>query len=197
MGNKIGSFLVTLATFAAVAAAQPAKPIKSTQRGQSMVTGTISWSKTYGVVPEGPRSSRAAVNPCGDFYVAATVPSTGKAIKTTAEMTLVSSGGYYYTPHYYHCSYKLVGLPTNTPLYIIAGLGGALLLPQIDENPMYLTDAWIGGRYNKPPPGAFRTFTDNQSVNLKPQGPTAVVDFEMTYARKDNPKSFEPNQEEV
>jgi len=199
MNNKIGSILMMLTAFAAISFVstvivtgqdppKPVRAIKNVQRGPSMVTGTIRWSKTYGFIPMGPGNSQAAVNPCGAFYVAATVPSTGKAIKTTAEMTLGASNGYYYRPDYYVCSYKLTGLPTSTPLYIIAGLGGSLLLPQIDDSPMYLTDGWIGGSYNKPPNGTFRTFTGSQSVNLSPAKPSAVVNFELVYARKDNPK---------
>jgi hypothetical protein len=71
---------------------------------------------------------------------------------------------------------------------VIAGMGGALLLPRMDDSPMYLTDAWIGGNYNKPPPGSFRTFTGSQSIHLTNANPKAVVNFELIYARKDDPK---------
>ena len=49
MNNKIGSILVMLAAFAAVAAGQVQEPIKSVRKGT--VTGTIRWSKTYGIIP--------------------------------------------------------------------------------------------------------------------------------------------------
>lgn len=161
---------------------KPVRAIKAQRTAPSMVTGTIRWSKTYGIIPMGPGNSQAAPSPCGQFYVAATVPSTGTAVVTTSGMTQAPDEGDYYV-----CKYSLK-VPTGTPLYMIAGLGGTLLLPKIDETPIFLTDAWIGGSYNKPPRGAFRTFTGSQSVNLNPSKPSAVVNFEMTYARKDNPK---------
>lgn len=161
----------------------PVRAIKAQRTAPSTVTGTIRWSKTYGIIPIGPGLSQPAPSPCGQFYVAATVPSTGKAVVTTSETTFDR----YYDPNYYVCKYSLK-VPTGTPLYMIAGLGGTLLLPKIDETPIFLTDAWIGGSYNKPPNGAFRTFTGNQSINLNASKPSAVVNFEMTYARKDNPK---------
>ena len=160
------------------------KPIHHTARAWvTVVSGSIRWSKTYGIIPIGPGLKQAAPSPCGQFYVAATVPSTGKAVAVTSGMTLDP----YYRGDYYVCKYSL-NVPGSTPLYMIAGLGGSLLLPQIDETPMFLTDAWIGGSYSKPPSGAFRTFTGSRSVNLNAANPTVVVNFEMTYARKDNPR---------
>jgi len=162
--------------------AHPVKAIKAARSGT--IKGTIRWSKTYGIIPMGPGNSQAAPSPCGQFYVAATVPSTGTGVVTSSGMTL--SG--YYDPNNYVCSYTIQKVPFNTPLYIIAGMGGTLLLPKMSEDSIFLTDAWIGGSYNKPPRGTFRTFTGSQSVNLTPQNPEAGVNFELIYARKDNPK---------
>jgi hypothetical protein len=188
-------FVVILTMIAAITAisiasaasviAQPAKPIKNVRRGPSMVTGTIRWDKSYGIIPMGPGNSQAAPSPCGQFFVAATVPSTGKAVATTSEVTFDTS---YYRPNQYQCSYVIRNLPFDTPLYVIAGMGGTLLLPKMSDAPMYWTDPWIGGNYNKPPPGTFRTFTGSQSINLTNANPRATVNFELIYARKDNPK---------
>jgi hypothetical protein len=169
---------------AATSTAQPVKAIKNVRRGPAMVSGTIRWSKTYGIIPMGPGNSQAAPSPCGQFYVAATVPSTGTGVVTTSGMTLSP----YYDPNYYVCNYTILNVPVDTPLYVIAGMGGTLLLPKMSEDAMYLTDAWIGGNYNKPPRGSIRTFTGSQSIHLTNANPRAVVNFELTYARKDNPK---------
>lgn len=192
MNGKIERFLLMIAAIAAIsivwvasATAQPAKPIKNVRRGPSMVTGTIRWNKSYGIIPMGPGNSQAAPSPCGQFFVAATVPSTGKAVATTSEVTFDTS---YYRPDQYQCSYVIRNLPFDTPLYVIAGMGGTLLLPRMSEDSWYWTDPWIGGSYNTPPRGTFRTFTGSQSINLTNANPRATVNFEMIYARKDNPK---------
>jgi hypothetical protein len=168
--------------------AQPEKPVRNVRRGPLMVTGTIRWSKDYGIIPMGPGNSQAAPSPCGQFYVAATVPSTGKEVAITSEVTFDPSSARYYSPFYYVCNYTIRNVPVDTPLYVIAGMGGALLLPRMDDSPMYLTDPWIGGNHNKPPPGSFRTFIGSQSIHLTNANPKAVVNFELIYARKDDPK---------
>jgi hypothetical protein len=192
MKDKFISTLMMVVATAAISlalsatlTAQPAKPIKNVRRGPALVTGTIRWDKSYGIIPMGPGNKEAAPSPCGQFFVSATVPSTGARVVTTSEMTFDTS---YYYPNYYVCSYTLRNVPFDTPLYMVAGMGGSLLLPKMSDMPMYWTDAWIGGNYNKPPPGSSRTFTGGQSINLTNANPRAVVNFEMTYARKDNPK---------
>jgi len=193
MKEKFVSILTIIAAIAAISIAsaasaaaqprpQPVKAIKNVRHGS--VTGTIRWSKTYGIIPMGPGHSQAAPSPCGQFYVAATVPSTGTGVVWSSGMTLSP----YYDPNYYVCNYIIPSVPLHTPLYLIAGLGGVLLLPKMSEDSYYLTDAWIGGNYNKPPRGTSRTFTGSQSINLTPENPKAVVNFEMIYARRDNPK---------
>jgi len=83
MKEKLVSILSMITTIAAIsiasatiANAQPVKAVKNVRRGPLMITGTIRWSKTYGIIPMGPGNSQAAPSPCGQFYVAATVPST-------------------------------------------------------------------------------------------------------------------------
>ena len=195
MKEKIERFLLMTVAIAAISiasvasvTAQPEKPVRNMRRGPLVVTGTIRWSKDYGIIPMGPGNSQAAPSPCGQFYVAATVPSTGKAVVKTSEVTFDPLSARYYSPHYYVCNYTIRNVPVDTPLYVIAGMGGTLLLPRMDDAPMYLTDAWIGGNYNKPPPGTSRTFTGSQSINLTNANPRAVVNFELIYARPDNPK---------
>ena len=193
MKEKFVSILTMIAAITAISIAsaasaaaqprpQPVKAIKNIRYGS--VTGTLRWSKTYGTIPLGPKNSEASPKPCDPFYVAVLVPSTGKGVVWSSEMTLSR----YYDPNNYVCNYTIYSVPLHTPLYLIAGMGGVLLLPEMSEEPYYLTDAWIGGNYNKPPGGTFRTFTGSQSINLTPENPKAVVNFEMIYARKDNPK---------
>lgn len=192
MKEKSVCILTMIAAIAAIsfasAGSSPAQPVKAIKNVRPTVTGTIRWSKDYGIIPMGPGNTQAAPSPCGQFFVAATVPSTGKAVVTTSEVTFDPISLRYYSPHFYVCNYTIRNVPVDTPLYVIAGMGGTLLLPQMSEDSYYLTDAWIGGNYNKPPPGSFRTFIGSQSIHLTNANPKAVVDFELTYARKDNPK---------
>lgn len=149
------------------------------------IAGTIRWDKSYGTIPIGPTLKQAAANPCGQFYVAAVEPSSGKAIAyTSGALTLDSSP--YYRGNVYICRYSFK-VPGNTPLYVIAGMGGVLLLPKVSDEPYLVSDPWIGGTYNTPPKGAFRTFNGSRSVKLTTTNPTANIDFEMVYGRKDNP----------
>jgi len=185
MNGKISVFLmIAVGLFVALTtnvAGQPVKPIKTNHT--YYVTGSIKWSKTYGIIPIGPGYNQATSKPCDPFFVAATVPATGKAVVTATVLTLDP----YYDPNYYVCKYRLK-VPPSTPLYMIAGMGGILLLPEMSHDHLYWTDAWVGGNYNKPPSRATRTFTGSQSINVGPNKPTFVVNFEMVYARPDNPK---------
>ena len=180
------SSLVLLVSLTASASAQRRpNPFSPPFRRGYVVNGTIRWKKDMGVVPMGPGNSRAAVSPCDAFSVVATDPASGKAIVYTDQVTApfqLSEEGDYYV-----CRYGLK-VPPNRSLYMIATMGGILLLPKEDDSPMYLTDAWIGGSRSKPPAGAHRTFTGYQSLKLGGIRTRAVVNFELIYAYSNDPK---------
>lgn len=151
------------------------------------VSGKIRWRKEYGQVPAGPVSTTASFDLCGQHFAAA-LKSVGQP-GSFATLKLVA-----YTPDlpnkivpvnepgdYYVCSYTILNLPKNTNLLIMAGLGGVLLLPQVDQAPYYHTTPWIGGSQPQPPPGYDRVFIGSKSVTLTDAAPRATVDFEMVY----------------
>lgn len=142
------------------------------------VSGTIRWQKDMGIVPMGPGNSRAAINPCNIFNVVATEPSTGKEVVSTDQV--VSPFQMSQEGDYYVCSYSL-SLPVARNLYLIATMGGILLLPQEDRSPMYISDPWIGGTRSKPPAGSERGFTGNTSVHVDRRNSRAVANFELLY----------------
>ena len=142
------------------------------------VSGTIRWQKDMGIVPMGQGSSRAAISPCSIFTVVATEPSSGKSVVYTDQVAApfqMSEEGDFYV-----CSYSL-SLPAARNLYLIATMGGIVLLPKEDRSPMYISDAWIGGTRPKPPAGAERGFTGNTSVHVDRRNPRAVANFELLY----------------
>ena len=142
------------------------------------VSGTIRWKKDMGVVPMGPGNSKAAIYPCSAFSVVATDPGSGKAVVYTDQVSSpfqMSEEGDYYV-----CRYSL-NLPVARNLYLIATMGGVLLLPQEDRSPMYISDPWIGGTRSKPPAGAERGFTGYTSVKVDRRNSRAVANFELLY----------------
>ncbi len=153
-----------------------------TPPGLYTVSGAIRWKKDMGTVPMGPGNSRAAVYPCSAFSVVATDPGSGKALAYTDQVSSpfqMSEEGDYYV-----CRYSLTA-PTGRPLYMIATMGGILLLPKEDRSPMYISDPWIGGSRSKPPAGAERGFTGYTSVKLDRRTTRAVVNFELLYVAID------------
>jgi hypothetical protein len=154
------------------------------------VRGTIRWKKDYGLVPSGPVSKTSSFLPCDPFFVAAMTnagrPGTFGKLEFVAATHGQPSRG---QPNevvgeegdYYVCRYIITELPTNRNLVIIAGLGGWLLLPELDPLPIYHTAPWIGGSQPQPPPGYDRVFTGGRSVRLTDSDSRAVVDFEMVY----------------
>jgi hypothetical protein len=131
-----------------------------------------------GIVPMGQGSSRAAISPCSIFTVVATEPSSGKSVVYTDQVAApfqMSEEGDFYVR-----SYSL-SLPAARNLYLIATMGGIVLLPKEDRSPMYISDAWIGGTRPKPPAGAERGFTGNTSVHVDRRNPRAVANFELLY----------------
>lgn len=176
--------LLVSVTASASAQRRPNRFPPFSRRGY-FVNGTIRWKKDMGVVPMGPGNSRAAVYPCSAFSVVATDPGSGKAIVYTDQVAspfqLTEEGDYYV------CRYSLK-VPPDRNLYMIATMGGVLLLPKEDDSPMYLTDAWIGGNRSKPPARAHRTFTGYQSLRLGGFRSRAAVNFELIYAFSNDPK---------
>lgn len=146
------------------------------------VSGAIRWKKDMGLVPMGPGNSKAAIYPCSAFSVVATDPGSGKAVVYTDQVSSpfqMSEDGDYYV-----CSYSL-SLPVARSLYLIATMGGILLLPEEDRSPMYISDAWINGTRSKPPAGAERGFTGYTYVKVDRRNPRAVANFELLYVRID------------
>jgi len=146
------------------------------------VSGTIHWKKDMGIVPMGPGNSRAAIYPCSVFSIVATDPSSGKAVVSTDQVSSpfqMSEEGDDYV-----CRYSL-SLPVARNLYLIATMGGVLLLPKEDRSPMYISDPWIGGTRSKPPAGAERGFTGYTSVKVDRRNSRAVVNFELLYVAID------------
>jgi len=142
------------------------------------LTGVIRIPKAFGIVPTGPGLKKAALNPCGKFYVAVLDPDHGnRLILSTLSVTQGRDDGEFYT-----CKYSL-GVPANQRLYAIAGMGSDLLLPKVDRSPMYITDAWIGGTNNKPPRGYERGFA-GKFVTLGTVKPS-YLKFDMYYAQVD------------
>lgn len=146
------------------------------------VSGTIRWQKNMGVVPMGQGSSQAAINPCSIFSVVAEEPSTGKAVVYTDQVA--SPFQMSEDRDYYVCSYSL-SLPVNRNLYLIATMGGVLLLPQEDRSPMYISDPWIGGTNSKPPARTERGFTGSTSVHVDRRNSRATANFELLYVAID------------
>lgn len=144
------------------------------------VTGQIRWNKEMGVIPMGPGNSKPAVYPCNQYSVVATDPRSGKAVTYTDQvsspMQFVDAGGSYV------CRYSL-RVPGGRNLRIIATMGGILLLPKEDSDPMYTTDAWIGGSRSKPPRRYQRVFTGHTYLTMGRRRPRAVVNFEITYVQ--------------
>lgn len=157
------------------------RPMPTPQPAYS-VSGSIRWKKDMGVVPMGPGNSQAAIYPCSAFSVVATDPGSGKAVVYTDQVGSpfqMSEEGDYYV-----CRYTL-SLPVARNLYLIATMGGVLLLPQEDRTPMYISDPWIGGTRSKPPAGAERGFTGYTSVRVDRRNSRATANFELLYVAID------------
>ena len=181
----LSNLVLLVSVTASVSAQRNPDRISPVGRQSYFVRGAIRWKKDMGTVPMGRGNSRAAVSPCSSFSVVATDPGSGKAIVYTDQVfspfRLSEEGDYYV------CRYALK-VPPNRNLYMIATMGGILLLPKEDNDPMYLTDSWIGGSRSKPPAGAHRTFTGAQSLKLGGLRTRALINFELTYAYSNDPR---------
>lgn len=159
--------------------------IAASAQAQGTVSGSIRWRKEMGVIPMGPGHSQAAAVPCGQFFVAAEDPQNGyKAVSyTDTPLKFIDDGAYYI------CRYTLT-VPENKSLYMVAGMGGVLLLPKEDRSPYYITAPWIGGSRSTPPAGYERSFTGFKYLTLRRRGPRparTIVNFELVYVNN-NPR---------
>ena len=120
------------------------------------------------------------IHPCSAFYVAAEDPQNGfKPVTYTDQVA--SPFRMSETAEYYMCSYTLT-VPLNKGLNIVPGMGGVLLLPEDDRDPMYISDPWIGGSNSTPPARYKRGFAPAYtSVKLDRRNSRAVADFELIY----------------
>jgi hypothetical protein len=153
------------------------------------VRGKIRWRKAYGVIPTGPDTRDPSPLPCGHFFVAAMKMGPAAPGSLGGRLTTVAT-----TPNlpnkitqgpdegdYYVCNYIIPDLPKDTNLVILAGMGGTLLLPQMDTDAYYWRNPWIGGSQPQPPPGYERVFKGGQNVTLTNNVSRMSVDFEMVY----------------
>ena len=180
--NGLISILSGLIFATAVALSVPAQlppGVKARLRGaEQTLKGEIRVQKEFGRVPAGPGNSQAAIDPCGQFYVAVLDPDNGnRPILVSDGLVLGREDEVFYT-----CKYSM-GVPANQRLYAIAGMGSAGRLPEQTRDAMYITDAWIGGNNNKPPRGYERGFA-GKFVTLGTVKGT-YLKFDMYYAQVD------------
>jgi hypothetical protein len=179
--TSVLSILILAVATALTVPAQYPPGVKPRLAGSAEQTlnGVIRIPKAFGIVPKGPGNSQGAVNPCGQFYVAVLDPEKGNRPIALADSTIEQGrdDGDFYT-----CKYSL-SVPANKRLFAIAGMGGALLLPKEDRDPMYITDAWIGGTNNKPRRGYERGFA-GKFVTLGTVK-AMYLKFDMYYAQVD------------
>ena len=173
------SGFVIAATTALSVSAQLPPGVKAALRGKEQtLSGVIRVQKEFGRVPAGPGNSQAAINPCGQFYVAVLDPDNGnRPILVADDLVLGREDEVFYTCKYF------MGVPANQRLYAVAGMGSAALLPKQSRDAMYITDAWIGGTRNKPPKGWERGFA-GKFVTLGTVKGT-YLKFDMYYAQVD------------
>lgn len=172
--------LILAATTAVSVQAQYWQDAKERYAGypQQTLSGVIRVPKAFGIMPAGPGSKEAMAAPCGLFYVAAMDPDLdNRPFASTDRVEPGRDDGGFYT-----CKYKLT-LPANKRLYVIAGMGGVLLLPQQSRDAMYITDAWIGGTNNKPRRGYERGFAGKFVTLGKAMG--SYLRFDLYYAQVD------------
>lgn len=176
----LGSFLLLISvTDSARAQRRESGREAYVRRFRYTVSGTIRWRKELGVIPMGAGHSQPRTDPCDAFVVAALNANTNKLVaymdKIAAPFQRADEGDYYV------CRYSF-RVPADTGLYILATMGGVLLLPEETREPYYITDAWLGGSRSKPPAGAERSFKGHQYVTLSGRKSRAIVNFEMVYA---------------
>jgi len=155
---------------------------------QGVVTGVIRWKTELGVAPMGPGNSKAAVDPCSIFYVAALDARSNNPVTYTDQVAspFQKSVVKYDDGEFHVCRYSLK-VPQERRLYIVAGMGGVLQLPKEDRSPMYITNAWIGGSRSQPPAGWERSFSGFSyvDINARTLRHRAIVNFTMIYVSKD------------
>jgi hypothetical protein len=183
--KSLTSILTAIVFAAATALIVPAQYPPGVKRilaggAEQTLTGVIRIPKNFGIVPNGPGLNEAAPLPCNPFWVAVLDPNhQDKFIAVTDG--LLEPGrddGIFYT-----CKYSLT-VPANKSLYAVAGMSGpSLYLKKRSPYPMYITDAWVGGKNNKPPRGYERGFA-GKFVTLGTVKAT-YLKFDMYYAQVD------------
>jgi hypothetical protein len=166
------NFLILATATAFSVTAQTADVIVESARARAnqkhTLIGHVRWPKSFGVPPRGSR--------CGQFYVAALDPNNGNKPVEVASTDDGRDDGEFYT-----CKYTM-RLPSNRRYYVIASMGGSLLLPKEDPSAEYKTDAWVGGTSNKPRRGYERGFA-GKFVTIGTRD--VYLKFDMYYAQVD------------
>jgi hypothetical protein len=157
------------------------KQILSDSKPQPMqtLTGLIRVPKSFGVVPMGPGHKEPAVYPCMPFGVAVYDAQALKSKPLVVFSELMTQGRD--QDEFYTCKYEFK-VPKGRGLYVIPTMGGTLLLPKEDRQPMHITDAWIGGTNSKPRRGWERGFVGKfVTLGVKPM----YLKFDLSYAQVD------------
>jgi len=179
----VALMLIVLSTLEAPAQGNPDAIMGSKQAGTAPVTkrlvGEIHVQKSFGVMPAGRGYSQGMANPCGLFsvavYDASTIKDSKPPIAYTGAFTQGKDRG-----DLYICRGEMQ-VPANVRLWVTPVMGGVVLLPKEDRDPIYITDAWIGGTNNKPPRGWERGFVGRYVTII---GPT-LMNFDLTYIQID------------
>jgi hypothetical protein len=146
----------------------------------SSVSGTIRWSKKFGLPPTGPATGEASPLPCGLMYVVVMknlgepgsfgrqeqIATSWDQVKMSKELKAEEDGNYYV------CPYSISGLPRNVNLTISGRF----------NSPEYENIQWIGSWVQPPAPDYMRIFKGTQSVTLTDAQPNAVVNFTISLA---------------
>lgn len=178
MTNKITKSFTTIwiVLILAVATAISVSAQAPTQK----LVGVIGIPKEFGMVPHGAGSKLADSNPCESFYVAALDPDNRNRV-ITADRANQDHGRV--VGEFFTCRYSIT-VPANKRLYVIAGMGSTVRLPEQTRDPHYITDAWIGGTNNKPRRGYERGFA-GKFVTLRTTVKATYLRFDIYYAQVD------------
>lgn len=95
----LSGFILTAVTALSVSAQYPPS-VKAILAGgkEQTLTGVIRVQKEFGRVPAGPGKSQAAINPCGQFYVAVLDPDNGNRPILVSDGLVLGRGMKFFTP---------------------------------------------------------------------------------------------------
>lgn len=180
----LGAWALVLSAAVAANAQYPAGVVEMLKGSKSpkmqRLTGVVRVPKAMGVIPMGPKHPQPAVYPCMPFRIAVYDAKNLRSKPLAVSDGMMKQGAD--DGEYYVCKYDVM-VPAERGLYAVPVMGGTLLLPKEDRDPMYITDAWIGGTRNKPPRGWERGFA-GKYVTLGVAKAT-YLKFDMTYAQVD------------